>query len=193
MGNHGRPRHERKLKNMKNRKTVFTVTVLALAFALAPGTEAARQAEGGPTHQSSIARGSASSEAGAQLGMPENILPLASISFAPVGLTFGQTARLNLVNMNVANGITVSCRFIDASGVTLAQSVITLSLGKIASVDFKRGDPLPGESPELLRAEVRAQIDIFTDEVSSDGLRSSLEVFNNDSGVTTVYMGGAGS
>ena len=178
---------------MKNRKTAFTLTVLALAFTLAPGIEAAPRLEGGPVHQSSIARGSASSEAGAQFGMPENILPLASISFAPVGLTFGQTARLNLVNMDVANGITVSCRFIDASGVTLAQSVITVSLGKIASVDFKRGDPLPGESPELLRAEVRAQIDIFTDEVSSDGLRSSLEVFDNDSGATTVYMGGAGS
>jgi hypothetical protein len=65
-------------------------------------------------------------------------------------------------------------------------------LGRIASVDFKRGDPLPGESPELLRAEVRAQIDIFTDEVSSDSLRSSLEVFSNDSGATTVYVSGAG-
>jgi len=177
---------------MKNRKTVFTVTVLALAFALVPGTKAAPRLEGGPVHQSSIARGNASSEAGAQFGMPGNILPVASISFAPVGLTFGQTARLNLVNMDVANGITVSCRFIDAGGVTLAQSVITLSLGKIASVDFKRGDPLPGESPELLRAEVRAQIDIFTDGVSIDGLHSSLEVFNNDSGATTVFMGGAG-
>ena len=177
---------------MKNRKSVFTVTVLALAFALVLGTDVAPRLEGGPVHQSSTARGNAGSEAGAQLGMPENILPLASISFAPVGLTYGQTARLNLVNMDVANGITVSCRFIDASGATLAQSVITLSLGKIASVDFKRGDP-PGESPELLRAEVRAQIDIFTDGVSSDGLRSSLEVFNNDSGATTVYMGGAGS
>src|SRR5262249_12747089 len=174
---------------MKNRKAVFTFTGLALAVALAPGTEAARQAEGGPVHWSSAA----SSEAGAQFGMPENILPIASISFAPVGLTFGQTARLNLVNMEVANGITVSCRFIDASGATLAQSVITLSLGKITSVDFNRGDALPGESLELLRAEVRAQIDIFTYGVSSDGLRSSLEVFNNDSGATTVYMGGAGS
>jgi len=91
--------------------------------------------------------------------------------------------------MDVANGITVSCRFIDAGGVTLAESVTTLSLGKIASVDFNRGDPLPGESLALLRTEVRAQIDIFTDGVSSDSLRSSLEVFNNDSGATTVYMG----
>ena len=178
---------------MKNRNTVLAAAVIALAFAVAPGVEAAPKSDGGPIQQSSTARGNASNEAGAQSGMPENILPLASISFAPVGLTFGQTARLNLVNMDVANGITVSCRFIDASGITLVQSIITLSLGKIASVDFKRGDPLPGESPELLRAEVRAQIDIFTDGVSSDSLRSSLEVFNNDSGATTVYMGGAGS
>ncbi len=177
---------------MKNRNNVLAATVIALAFAVAPGVEAAPKPDGGPVQQSSTARGNASNKAGAQSGMPENILPLASISFAPVGLTFGQTARLNLVNMDVANGITVSCRFIDAGGVTLAQSVITLSLGKIASVDFKRGDPLPGESPELLRAEVRAQIDIFTDGVSIDGLHSSLEVFNNDSGATTVFMGGAG-
>ena len=176
---------------MKNRNTVLAATVIALAFAVAPGVEGAPKPDGGPVQQSSTARGNASNKAGAQSGMPENILPLASISFAPVGLTFGQTARLNLVNMDVANGITVSCRFIDAGGLTLAQSVITLSLGKIASVDFKRGDP-PGESPELLRAEVRAQIDIFTYGVSSDSLRRSLEVFNNDSGATTVFMGGAG-
>jgi len=172
---------------MKNRNNLFTVTLVALAFALAPVVQAGPHLDGGPTKLAT-----SKSVNGAQSGMPENILPLASISFAPVGLTFGQTARLNLVNMDVANGITVSCRFMDAGGLTLAQSVITLSLGKIASVDFKRGDPLPGESPGLLRAEVRAQIDIFTYGVSSDSLRRSLEVFNNDSGATTVFMGGAG-
>ena len=177
---------------MKNRNTVLAATVIALAFAVAPGVEAAPKPDGGPVQQSSTARGNASNKAGAQSGMPENILPLASVSFAPVGLTFGQTARLNLVNMDVANGITVSCRFIDAGGLTLAQSVITLSLGKIASVDFKRGEPPLGESPQVDRAEVRAQIDIFTDGVSSDSLRQSLEVFNDDTGATTVYMGGIG-
>lgn len=177
---------------MKNQKTVFTATVLALAFAFAPGVKASPRLDGGPTHLFSTARSNATSEAGAKSAKPDNILPIASISFAPVGLTLDQTARLNLVNMDVANGITVSCRFIDASGVTLAQSLITLPLGKIASVDFKRENP-PGESPQLLRAEVRAEIDIFTSGISSDSLRRSLEVFNNDSGATTVYMGGGGS
>ncbi len=32
----GRPKQQRKLKKMKNRKTIFTATVLVLAFALAP-------------------------------------------------------------------------------------------------------------------------------------------------------------
>ena len=172
---------------MKNPKTLFTATVLTLAVALASGAAAYPRPQGGPTW--SKARANASSDGKAQAGVPENILPIATISLAPVGLTITQTARVNLVNINVANGITVSCRFIDAGGVTLAESVTTLSLGKIASVDFNRGDPLPGESLALLRTEVRAQIDIFTDGVSSDSLRSSLEVFNNDSGATTVYMG----
>jgi hypothetical protein len=175
---------------MKNRNNVFTATLVA--FALASVAEAMPRPDGGPAYLADSKLVNANSDAGAKLGKPDNILPLVSISFAPVGLTLDQTARLNLVNMDVANGITVSCRFIDAGGLTLAQSVITLSLGKIASVDFKRGDPLPGESPGLLRAEVRAQIDIFTYGVSSDSLRRSLEVFNNDSGATTVFMGGAG-
>ena len=178
---------------MKNRNKVLAATLVALAFAFAPVIKAAPRPDGGPTVAVTSKSVNANSGAGAQSGMQENILPLASINFAPVGLTVGQTARLNLVNMDVANGITVSCRFIDAGGATLAQWVTTLSLGNIASLDFKRGDPLPGESPTLLRTEMRAQIDIFTDGVSSDSLHSSLEVFDNNSGATTVHMSGGGS
>ena len=73
-----------------------------------------------------------------------DILPGVSISFAPVGLTMDQTARLNLVNTGVPNGMLISWRFIDASGLVLAQSLVTLPLGKIVSVDFRRpGAPLP--------------------------------------------------
>ena len=77
-----------------------------------------------------------------------DILPGVSISFAPVGLTMDQTARLNLVNTGVPNGMLISWRFIDASGLALAQSLVTLPLGKIVSVDFRRpGAPLP---PKLI-------------------------------------------
>lgn len=75
-------------------------------------------------------------------------------------------------------------RFIDANGLTLAQATVTLPLGQILSVDFKRqGGPL--------RAELRAQVDIVSADVPSESLRRSLEVFNNDTGATTVFMGGA--
>jgi len=121
-----------------------------------------------------------------------NILPGVSISFAPVGLTINQTARLNLVNIGVPNGMLINWRFIDANGGTLAQSTVILPLGKIVSVDYKpQGGS--GDAPTLLRAEVRVQVDIVDAGVPSESLRRSLEVFNNDSGATTVYMGGGGS
>jgi hypothetical protein len=124
-----------------------------------------------------------------------DILPGVSIGFAPVGLTMDQTARLNLVNIGVPNGILITCRFMDASGavITKAQEQLFLPFGKIVSVDFKRHlDPLPKTDPAgQLRAEVRAQIEILTPGVPSESLRRSLEVFSNDTGATTVCMGGA--
>ena len=121
-----------------------------------------------------------------------DILPGVSIGFAPVGLTMNQTARLNLVNIDVPNGMFINWRFIDASGLTLAQSAVMLPLGKIVSVDFRRpGSPPPPNAPDLIRAEVRAQVQIASPGIPSESLRRSLEVFNNDTGATTVYMGGA--
>src|SRR5437762_11941608 len=105
---------------MKNQNDVFTATLVALAFAFAPVVEAGPRPDGGPIRLSSTVRAKASNEAGAQFGTSNEILPAVRINFAPVGLTLSQTARLNLVNMDVPNGISVSCRFIDASGVTLA-------------------------------------------------------------------------
>jgi hypothetical protein len=133
-----------------------------------------------------------------------DILAGVSIGFAPVGLTMDQTARLNLVNVGVPNGILITLRFMDASGAVISkppQEQLFLPFGKIVSVDFKRHlDPLPKTDPAgqpktdpagQLRAEVRAQIEILTSGVSSESLRRSLEVFNNDTGATTVCMGGA--
>src|ERR1044072_3698222 len=88
-----------------------------------------------------------------------DILPGVKIAFAPVGLTMDQTVRLSLVNNDVPNGVLVHWRFIDDSGVTLAQSTIILPLGKIVSVDYRRpGDPLPPntDSSKTRRAEARA-------------------------------------
>jgi len=122
-----------------------------------------------------------------------DILPGVSIGFAPVGITMDQTARLNLVNIDVPNGMFINWRFIDASGLTLAQAAVMLPMGKIVSVDFRRpGGPLPPNTPDLIRAEVRAQVQVVNPGIPSESLRRSLEVFNNDTGATTVFMGGAG-
>ena len=147
-----------------------------LAFALAPIVQARPAPSPGPTY----------------VPATDNILPAVSISFAPIGLTMGQTARLNLVNLDVANGITVNCRFIDDGNNTLAQSALTLSMGKITSVDFRRQPvPLPGSDLfGQLRAEVRAEIQILAGG-SSDSLRRSLEVFDSVSGMTSVFMSSA--
>ena len=117
-----------------------------------------------------------------------DILPGVTISFAPVGITMDQTARLNLLNIGVPNAMLITWRFIDASGLTLTQSAVTLPLGKIVSVDFRRpGSPLPPNAPDL----IRAQVEIVNAGIPSESLRRSLEIFNNDTGATTVYMGGA--
>ncbi len=121
-----------------------------------------------------------------------DILPGVTISFAPIGLTMDQTVRLNFVNNDVPNGMLINWRFIDASGFTLAQSTVMLLLGKIVSVDFRRpGSPLPPNAPDLIRAEVRAQVQLVSAGIPSESLRRSLEIFNNNTGATTVYMSGA--
>jgi hypothetical protein len=121
-----------------------------------------------------------------------DILPGVSIGFAPVGITMDQTARLNLVNIDVPNGMFINWRFIDTSGLTLAQAAVMLPMGKIVSVDFRRpGGPLPPNTPDLIRAEVRAQVQVVNPGIPNESLRRSLEVFNNNTGATTVCMGGA--
>jgi hypothetical protein len=175
---------------MKNRNKAYTATLVALAFAFAAVVKAGPYIDGGPTHLKNKFA-SANSGGGAKSSKPDDVLPGTTLSFAPFGLTLNQTARLNLVNMDVANGITVSWRFMDAKGAIIAQSATTLEVGKIVSVDFKRqSSPLRDESPVALRAEMQVQVDIITYNASSESLRRSLEVFDNNTGATLVHMGG---
>jgi hypothetical protein len=163
--NHGRPKQEKEIEFMKNRNPLTKLTLL-FAVLLTLGAARAQAA----------------------------ILPGVTISFAPVGITMDQTARLNLLNIGVPNGMLITWRFIDASGLTLTQSAVTLPLGKIVSVDFRRhGDPLPpnGDPATQIRAELRAQVEIVNPGIPSESLRRSFEVFNNGTGATSVLMGGA--
>jgi hypothetical protein len=87
-----------------------------------------------------------------------DILPGVTIRFAPVGLTMDQTARLNLVNVDVPNGMLIHWRFIDASGVPRAEATVILPLGKIVSVDYRRaGDPLPPKTDPAEQIRARCE------------------------------------
>jgi hypothetical protein len=105
---------------------------------------------------------------------------------SPVGITLGQTARLTFANVGEPRGIVVDWRFIDADGVTVARSErpLTIPFGKMVSVDLDR-DTLP--RPEA-RVQIRAEVDVLTPGNTSKILRTSLEVFNNDTGESTVFV-----
>jgi hypothetical protein len=51
------------MKHMKNRNNICTTTLVALAFAFAPGAEASPHAEGGPTYQFSTASSNGNNDA----------------------------------------------------------------------------------------------------------------------------------
>jgi hypothetical protein len=89
---------------MKNPKTIFTATVLVLAFALAPGADAWPRADGGPTYQVSPALTNAISEASsADATSPEDVqMPVITIHNAG-DITRGKTGSF-VLNMKPALG-----------------------------------------------------------------------------------------
>jgi hypothetical protein len=105
----------------------------------------------------------------------------------PVGLTLGQTLRLNFVNIGDPNQIIINYRILDANGVVLAQSEQPLAVpfGRIVSVDLNR-DSIPNYRDP--RIQIRAQVEIRT-RTDLSNLRTSLELFDNDTGRTAVFVG----
>src|SRR4051812_6797109 len=131
---------------------------------------------------------------------PESI-PCPSCRFGMVGITRGQTAWLNVVNVSdVQPGACPSsddvppgpCRaqvdliFFDRLGRTLAHSTETLAPGRAAFLD------LNGDTLERLgnRAEIRAVVTPppEPDRSSRTVLVATVEVFNNETGRTTVVV-----
>jgi hypothetical protein len=104
----------------------------------------------------------------------------------PVGITLGQTARLTFANIGEIRGFIVNWRFIDADGVIVARSEqpLTIPFGKMVSVDLNR-DTLPRTDP---RVQIRAQIEVLSPGNPRQTLRQSLEVFDNASRKTTVFL-----
>ena len=108
------------------------------------------------------------------------------IDWRPVGFTRGQTARLTFANIGETRGIVIDWRFIDADGEIVATSErpLTIPFGKMVSVDLDR-NTLP--RPEA-RVQIRAEVEVLTHGNPRNDLSTSLEVFDNDTGKTTVFF-----
>ena len=105
-------------------------------------------------------------------------------SFRPVGITFGQTARVTAANTGT-RAIIISGTFLDSEGTVLAQfDSQVIEPGKMMSFDLNADD--------IVRESNRIQIRVVISTDSSRGLLTSTEVFENDTGKTTVFIGDPG-
>ena len=107
------------------------------------------------------------------------------IDWHPVGITRGQTACLTFANTGETRGIVINWRFIDADGEIVARSEqpLTIPIGKMISVDLDR-DTLPRNET---RVQIRAEVQVLIPGHPQNNLSVCLEVFDNDTGKTTVF------
>jgi len=100
----------------------------------------------------------------------------------PVGITFGQTARVTSVNTGT-RAITVNYTFLDSNGTILARfDRQVIEPGKMMSFDLNADD--------ILQEGERIEIRVVLSAATTTGLVNSIEVFENDTGKTTVFVDG---
>lgn len=121
-------------------------------------------------------------------------------TFGMVGLTAGQTARLNLLNPGVlpplATGAICSAQvsFLDSKGTVLKASPILVAPGQSVPFDLDRDTDLTTVTDQ--RVQIRATLQtpapspIFANPVALYGcpLMPTLEIFNKDTGRTQVVI-----
>jgi len=101
----------------------------------------------------------------------------------PVGITFGQTARVNILNTGDRAFIIDGSKFLDNDGNVIATFRGTIDPGKTMSFDLN-GD--------TLGRRVEIHVVIEGPQPHLKGALISLEVFNNADGRTTVFIGDPG-
>src|SRR5437867_1909059 len=103
----------------------------------------------------------------------------------PVGITFGQTARVTAANTGTTAIVIVGGKFLDSDGNVLAEFARqTIEPGEMMSFDLNADD--------IIRESNRIQIRVVIESPQPHlrDVRLSLEVFNNADGKTTVFLGG---
>ena len=102
--------------------------------------------------------------------------------YRPVGITFGQTARVTAANTGT-RAIIINWSVLDSEGAVLGQlDRQVIEPGKMMSFDLN--------ADAIVREGERIQIRVVISADSSRGLLTSTEVFENDTGKTTVFLGG---
>ena len=101
----------------------------------------------------------------------------------PVGITFGQTARVNLSNTSDRAIIIIGGKFLDSDGNILAEfGRQVIEPGKMMSFDLNADDIVR----ESNRIQIRSVIE--SSEPHLKGAIISVEVFNNADGKTTIFI-----
>jgi len=109
---------------------------------------------------------------------------LVVIGGRPVGITFGQTARMTAANTGT-RVIVVDWTVLDSEGTVLAQLAgQVIEPAKMMSFDLN--------ADAVVREGERIQIRVVISASTSRGLLTSTEVFENDTGKTTVFIGDPG-
>ena len=116
------------------------------------------------------------------------VLPVALRTSGMVGLTAGQTARLNVLNPGaLAPAVGVVCpaqlSFLNAQGVVLKTTSVSVPPGESMSFNLDRDADLIWSD---LRVQIRATI-AYTS--AACALLPTLEVFNDDTGRTQFVVG----
>ncbi len=105
-----------------------------------------------------------------------------------VGLTSGQTARLNVLNSGAAQGIIIDWKFFDSQGRVLAESpgMQLIPPGQMRSFDLN-ADELNVIRDRFGRVQVLASVRAIGN-LDTNNFHASLEVFDNATGKTTVFI-----
>ncbi len=152
---------------MKTAKTIKKLFVTAIALATTAAIWATLGARRAQAFQSS-----------------ETFLPY----IEQVGIAPGQTARLNAFNTNEERGIIINWKFLDSQGRILAQSrePQLIPPGQMRSFDLNADEVNTTRDPSS-RVQVIAIIRTIEDP-DTIYLHTSLEVFDNATGKTTVSV-----
>lgn len=128
--------------------------------------------------------------AGAQATHPQFASQVVSI-FGMIGISHSETARLNLVNIDDPNVISIipnlcqaQLRFLDEAGGILAKSDVSLLNGQARYLDLAR-EKIPGIFP---RVQIRAEVATLDNPVIASPATcvATIEIYNSRTGQTTV-------